>query len=119
MNDYLPAIIAAIVALSGTVAGFIAQRKASRSTEINAQIDQFQEQALAASERADKATERADKLQDRVDTLWTQMQDLRRDFAAQIMWRDTHILQLVKHINAGKGPPPPQRPEGLSTGTGA
>ena len=118
MNDYLPAIIAAIVALSGTVFGFVAQRRASRSTEIHAQIDQFQEQAKEATERAQAATDRADNLQTRVDTMWEQMQKLRRDFAEQIQWRDSHILRLVQHINAGKGPPPPQRPDGL-TGTGA
>lgn len=113
IENYLPVLISAAVALAGTGAGFLIQRRSGRSGELNAAIDQFQEQADAATSRADTATARADALQGRVDQLWNEMQELRANYAQQIEWRDGHINQLTQWIYAGKGPPPPARPEGL------
>ena len=98
MNDWPPQVWAALVALAGTLAGWLGKKSNNR--------------ADAASTLTDGALRIVQELQEELRDLRARTAALEREQRVEREWCDMRINQLVATLH-GLGieiPPPPQRP---------
>ena len=106
----LQGVIIVVVALVGStgISGYLATRP-SRSTREGALIDQYQERYAEQEARIEKQDERLDKQEDEIDELRKSIRAMQQ---REITYRN-YMYELIRHIEEGAGPPPPQMPSDL------
>ena len=115
----LQGILVVVAALlgSGGVSGYFATRPA-RSTRESALIDQYQERYAEQEVRIEKQDKQLEKQDERLDRQDGEIRDLRTSMQQmqrrEIAYRN-YMYELIRHIEEGAGPPPPQMPSDLRT----
>jgi septal ring factor EnvC (AmiA/AmiB activator) len=93
---------------SSGISGWLASRP-PRSTREGALIDQYQERYEEQEARIKRQDDRLDKQEDEIDELRASVRSLQqRDIAAR-----NYMYELIRHIEEGAGPPPPEMPPEL------
>jgi len=108
-------VVAAAVLGSGGIGGYMGTRPA-RSTRESNLIDQYQERYAEQEERAEKQDARLDRQEERLEKQDLVIDELRAKVQAltrrEIDYR-SYMYLLIRHIEDGAGPPPPQMPPAL------